>query len=879
MKARRFLQRCFVNVACGASRFAVWVVLAVVALAGATGWYVTGNLGINTDNTELLDPELPFRQTIDRFREDFPQFDQTLLLVLEAPTPEQARQAASKLAGRLEQRPEVIRSVFQPDGLPFLQRNGLLYRSPGELQELTSQLADAQPLLARLMADASVTGLFDLLRRAAEQEEGQTAGLEMELLYTDLNRSLATLGTDSPRPLSWQELLDGEPTAGPYRAFVTVRPELEYHKIDPAGTAIRAVKAAAAGLELEKRHRATLGITGGVALAHDELQTVLRGAKIAGLLALVLVALVLYLGLRSVRLVTVSLLTLLVGLLLTAGFATVAVGRLNLISVAFAVLYVGLGVDYAVHFLLRYREARAEGISHRQALGVTAQDMGGALGLCTLSTSVAFFAFVPSAFLGVSELGLIAGAAMIITLLLSFTLLPALIALFRVPAYPALPPSPVRPVQWLLGVPEHHRHAVRWGALVLGLAGLAALAGVRFDYNPLNLRNQETESVATLNTLLNDPDSEVWNVVALAPSAEAAREKARALRRQEVVKGVRTVFELLPARQEEKLATIRDLRVLLGPAITFGTPQARDHTPDEALASLRAFRQTLDPGAEGPAARLRQTLDDLVTGLENAPEPERTRRLAALQRTLLGNLDPAITQLQTALSAERFSLEGLPPRLKARWVSPDGTYHIEATPEGDLRNPDTLRAFVHGVQEVAPEATGTPVLHYETGRAVVTAFQQALILAVLGISLILLVTLRSFSLTLTVLIPLLLGGVLTGAATALLHIPFNFSNIIALPLLLGISVDNGIHMVHRHRLGNAAHGSLLKTSTARAILFSTLTTVCSFGNLLFSPHPGTASMGAILTIGILLTLVSTLLVLPALLHRGPGGQPRPASPP
>jgi len=523
-----------------------------------------------------------------------------------------------------------------------------------------------------------------------------------------------------------------------------------------------------------------------------------------------------------------------------------------------------------VHFLLRYREARAEAISHRQALGVTAQDMGGALGLCTLSTSVAFFAFVPSAFLGVSELGLIAGAAMIITLLLSFTLLPALIALFRVPAYSPLAPSPVRPVQWLLRIPEHHRHAVRWGALVLGFAGLAALAGVRFDYNPLNLRNQETDSVATLNALLSDAQSEVWNILALAPSAEAAREKARALRRLDVVDEARTVFDLVPDRQEAKLGMVRDLRVLLGPGITFGTPREPSRTPEEALASMRAFRQTLDPGSGEAAARLDQTLGELIQDWEETPEPVWERRLGDVHRALLGNLEPAIAQLQKALSAEQVSLEGLPPELKDRWVSAGGTYHIEATPRGDLRDPETLRTFVHRVQEVAPEATGTPVLHYETGRAVVTAFQQAIVLAVLGIAVILLVTLRNLTLTLTVLTPLLLGGVLTGAATVLFGIPFNFANIIALPLLLGISVDNGIHMVHRSRLGHAANHSLLKTSTARAILFSTLTTLCSFGNLLFSPHPGTASMGAILTIGILLTMVSTLVVLPALLHRGPG---------
>ena len=176
--------------------------------------------------------------------------------------------------------------------------------------------------------------------------------------------------------------------------------------------------------------------------------------------------------------------------------------------------------------------------------------------------------------------------------------------------------------------------------------------------------------------------------------------------------------------------------------------------------------------------------------------------------------------------------------------------------------------FVAAVRKVAPDAIGFPVIYLEAGDAVVKSFQQALVLAIIAVTILLLVLLRPKSDTLFVLLPLLLAGGLTGAASVVLGVPFNFANVIALPLLLGIGVDSGIHMVHRMRAAPPASGLILETSTARAVLYSSLTTMCSFGNLAVSPHRGMASMGALLTVGIAFTLLCTLVVLPALMVNG-----------
>jgi hypothetical protein len=209
----------------------------------------------------------------------------------------------------------------------------------------------------------------------------------------------------------------------------------------------------------------------------------------------------------------------------------------------------------------------------------------------------------------------------------------------------------------------------------------------------------------------------------------------------------------------------------------------------------------------------------------------------------------------------------LPEDLIEQWVSKDDHYRVTVFPRENLNDNAAIRRFVAAVRTVAPDAIGFPVIYLEAGDAVVKAFKQAFLMALVAVTFLLLILLRPKSDTLLVLLPLLLAGILTGAASVIVRIPFNFANVIALPLLLGIGVDSSIHMVHRMRAAPPAGGQLLETSTARAVLYSSLTTICSFGNLAVSPHQGMASMGVLLTIGIGFTLLCTLVVLPALMVR------------
>ena len=287
------------------------------------------------------------------------------------------------------------------------------------------------------------------------------------------------------------------------------------------------------------------------------------------------------------------------------------------------------------------------------------------------------------------------------------------------------------------------------------------------------------------------------------------------------------------------------------------------------LAAVNQFREGL--GAlelEGEDADLVRFVTFQIRSwqrwMENLPERGRDRAAARVRESLTGGLTRSLGELRTSLRAVPVSLNSLPPALRRRWVAPHGSRRVEVIPRDNLADMDALRAFVAEVQTAAPRATGEPVINVSAGEAVVEAFRRALVGAALATAVLLVLALRSFADAARVMFPLLLAGAATGAATVVLGLDFNYANVIALPLLLGVGVDNGIHMVHRLRRSPAADSDLLDTSTARAVLYASLTTIFSFGNLAFSRHPGTASMGRLLTIGMLAVLACTLLVLPAL---------------
>ena len=846
-------------------KYPIVVLVIGVVLSGAAWQYMTNTLGVNTDTADMISPDLPWRQRYLDFITSVPALRATLTLVIDGKSAEAAEAAAKQLLRRLSGESEFIEWVYAPELDPFFERNGLLYLDVDELEALTARLAAAQPLLGGLNRRPAVSELFGLLQQLPAAGGPIDSG-PLTRLMDGLSAVMAAAGGPGEQRVSWRAVMAAQtPSAADrgqfiWRQFIFVKAKLDYSELLPAGPVIARIRDIATELSLRGTSSTRMRITGASAMAHEELRTVTRGMKVAAISAGILVTLVLLLGLRSWRAVLAVMIALAMGLLWTGAFAAFAVGRLNLISVAFAVLYIGLGVDYAVHYCLRHRELVCSGEPPVSALITGARDVGTSLVLCAITTGVGFFAFVPTDFAGVSELGIISGAGMFISLFASVTALPAALSVLggNHGALPGLGQNKRRRLP---------RGIVLWAALAGALAGAVALPFAHFDHNPIHLRDPQTESVATYLELMDDAGSAPWTL-SILDHPDSLRAVAPKLEQLREVHGTRSLADFIPAQQEDKLAIVADLELLLGHTLS----EPGRSVPDSAartrsalakmLAAMQGYRAE-DAGVDAARARLARCGRALITKLDEAASAESVAR--DLHERVFEYFPATILRLERSLQADHVTLDDLPPALAERWRAADGRWRMEVKPSEDLNDNDALVRFVRAVQAVASNATGTPEVNLGASDVVVGSFVQAFTSALVLIFFLLWIITGSLKDVLLVLAPLLLAALLTAACMALFSLPFNFANVIALPLLLGIGVDNGIHLVHRARVAPPTGSCLLGTSTARAIVISALTTICGFGNLAYSAHPGTASMGLVLTIGLMLTLVATLVVLPALL--------------
>jgi uncharacterized protein len=851
-------QRLLVGLVEFCRRHALAVIVTSAVLSIFAGSYAVGHLSITTDTDAMFSASLPWRQRAETFKKLFPQFQDLLVAVIDAREPEEADDTAAALAASLAADPEHFLTVRRPDASPFLKKEGFLFLETGQLESLVERMIDAQPFLGELAKDASARGLFGALSLLGTGvEQGQVNLAPYQTALEGFHVAMANVLAGHPHPLSWVRLLGGElaDLGGKYK-FVLVQPKLDHSKLQPGGAATQAIRDAAGRIEFVKSGDARVRITGSVALADEEFASVAQGA-VAGMIgSVLLISLWLFLAVHTWRLIVPILLTLGLGLMVTLLFAAAAVGTLNLVSVGFGILFVGIAVDFAIQFSVRYREMRLANPEPARALAETGRRVGGQILVAAAATAAGFLAFVPTDFRGVAELGLIAGVGMLIAFVCTITFLPAAIAFFR-------PPGESTEVgfRWAAPLDEvvrRHRRPMLIVFGMLGLLGVILLPRIGFDADPLHTKNPNTEAMQTLYDLGDSPLTNPFTIDILVPNAAEAATLAERLRQLPLVSGVLSVNSFVPEDQQTKLALVSDAATLIGPSLGSRDPLAPP-TADEIRAAAKSANEKVALAATKlPGNQVLAEISGDLAQLTVAPDPV----LIAADRALTRFLPAQLDQLRTSLEVEPVTLQTIPPDLARDWVLPDGRARVQLLPKAEARNSKGLAEFVAEVTAVAPEAGGSAVTIEATSATIVGAFRSAAVAAVISIAIILYLSLRRVLDMSLVLAPLLLSSLMTVVVIVLAGLMLNYANIIALPLLLGVGVSFNIYFVMNWRAGQT---SMLGSATARAILFSALTTGTAFGSLALSRHPGTASMGTLLLISLGCTLVASLVFIPALL--------------
>jgi hypothetical protein len=834
----------------------------------ASGYYTATHFAINTNTNEFISEKLQWRQNLIALDKAFPQLDDQIVVVIDGATPELAEAAARSLTDRLKRRPDLYQSVVRPEGGAYFNQSALLFPPVADLRQTMKGLYQARPFLMALAYDPSLRGIVKAVSFINQGVHTKAGTLD------DFDRPMAMLGDAfegvlAGRPVffSWRGLVSEQP-ADPreLRRFIEIKPVLDYAALMPGEKASNFIRETVRDLQLSPKSGVTIRLTGLVPMADEEFGNIADGAGLNAAVTGLIVLFIIWRALKSGRIVLSVALSVVAGLAATAAVGLMMVGALNLISVAFAVLFVGIGVDFGIQFSVRYRAERYKEPQFDKALAQAAAKAGRPLALAAAATAAGFYSFLPTDYRGVSELGLIAGTGMFIAFFAAITILPALLTLLRPP-----PEQEAVGYQFLAPVDRfmaNHRYVIVAGTLLVALAGTPLLRHLHFDFNPLNLRSSKVESVATLLDLMKDPNTDTNTIDVLAPSlAEAPPLMARLQQLPEVAR-VTSLESFIPQDQDEKLAIIAPVAASLAPLLD----PAREKEPPtdaediEAMErAAAAFNATAD-GLTGKGADDARRLAGVLQKIAAAPPPIRE----AAREALIPSLDTMLDLLRASLTAKKVTVASIPPDLARDWVSADGRARIEVAPAGDANDNATLLQFAKAVRTIDPNAMGEPIAVQESGDTVVKAFIEAGLWALLSISILLFIVLRRVTDVLLTLVPLLLAGTITLEITVLIGLPLNFANIIALPVMLGLGVAFKIYFVMAWRSGTT---NLLQSSLTRAVFFSAMTTATAFGSLWLSKHPGTSSMGKLLALSLICTLAAAILFQPALM-----GPPRKINP-
>lgn len=842
-------------------RFPWFIVLFAVLLCAASSYYTYENLTINTNTAEMLSPDLPFQQNQKKIDTAFPQDAYTTLFVIDGNSPEEAAQSATSILSLLQAKTDRFSSAYIPTDNDFFRRQALLYLDTPDLEIVAKKLTDAQPFIGFLAQNYSLSGLFDVISQALNETQN-TLPMDLNPLLQAIDNTIAAQLDGKSQSLSWQNLLaNNKLSEDATRVLIIAKPIVHFDEMLPVEQAQNAAHEIANKV-MSENPNVRVRITGETALEHEELETVSNGATLSGVLSLVLVFVAQWIGVRSFRLVVITYIVLVMGLILTAGFAALSVGHLNVISIAFATLYIGLGVDYAVHICLYYRERKARGYSNLEAIHHSLKGVGSSLFLCALTTALGFLAFIPTDYAGVSELGIISGGGIFIGLLISLTVLPALFCIL-----PVNHPQPIHSKfapQFIVTFPFHFAKSIRIVSILLAIGACGVLTKLTFDSNPINLRDPKSESVSTIKDLLKSNNDSPFAVTGLATNLEEANALATKMKTLSSVHETITLSSFVAENQEEKLAILEDLNLMLGNQLeNFNATLPQNHDQRDALVKLNdQLKRAISDNTKNA---LLETLTKLQSHVEmflnnHSGEPE---IYVQLEKNILGLLPYTLERLRTSLDAKMFDIKDISEEVRTHWVSKDGIYKILITPAKDQNVEANMKEFVAQIQTIDNSVSGLPIANEMGGVAVVKAFLQAFGSAFMAITLLLWAIYRSFKHMAIVIAPLMLAALLTGATNVLLDNPFNFANVIALPLLLGMGIDSSILIMHRLHFNLSENENLLHSSTTRGIIFSSITTLCSFSSLSFTAHQGMASMGLLLSIGLFFTVICSLIVLPA----------------
>ncbi len=859
-------------------------------------FYTVKSLEFDTSRNNLVGSEKKYHQNFLRFKEEFPAQDD-IVVIVESEAPEKNRQFVERLGARLEQEPELFTDVFYKGDLPMMGPKALMFVPEPDLRELQKTLHDYRPFISQFTQSTNLVSLFTLINtrfRTARPE----ANAEAETLIKALPalERIVTQGTGALRrpgspPSPGIHALFGAAEEAEREMYITFANGLIYLVTTRAREeqlnhkAIERLRELVAETQLEVPGL-NVGVTGETVLELDEMNQSQKDSTFASLIALAACALIFIFGYRQTGRPLKATLCLVVGLGYTMAFTTLTVGHLNILTITFVPILIGLAMDFGVHLITRYEEELRHGRESRQAMELAMVNTG--LGIFTgaLTTAGAFLAMAVTSFKGIQEMGVICGGGMLLSLVPMMTLLPVLLLrgkqniLDKKKGREALDHRARLENLWL-----------RRPVIVLAITGtLCALAGTQFrkvffDYNLLNMQSEGLPAVVFEKKLINSASKSVLFAAVIADTPQEALALEKKVLSLPSVASVDSMVPFLTEKQDEKLAIAEQIKREVA-GLRFGEIDSGPINIPElsrTLWSLQGYLGLAIDASKDDAPEIARQLGALRAAISEfrrlmlAADSSSAARLAEYQQALFVDLRNTFESIRQQDTSASLRVEDLPTALRNRFVGVHGKYLLQVYPKKDVWQRDYQKEFIFELRNALdpndigdPIITGTPVQLYEYTTLLKESYEQAAWYALAAIAVMVLIHFRSLGCVLLGLLPVGIGVIWLLGLMGIADIPFNPANIMTLPLVIGIGVTNGIHILNR--FAEEQNPAILAKSTGKAVLISGLTTIAGFGSLMFAEHQGISSLGVVVSMGELACMEEGLTYLPSLLtllmHRG-----------
>jgi hopanoid biosynthesis associated RND transporter like protein HpnN len=861
----------------------------LILAALSIGFTVT-HLQFNTLREDLISKDMKFHALYQQYRERFKDFD-GMIVVVEGEQPEAMKQFADQLVERLHNRPEISSEIYYKVDTGYFKDKSLLFLEADAFEQLADKLKSHQDFLERLNTSPGLNTLLTSLNReistgvvdslltdllgTEDEEEGDTA--DLSLLISLLGQMTRHVEGDTAYRSPWGTFLseesntlreDGYLVSDDERLlFLLLNPQETEGDFAGSKNAIEGIRAIVRGLAPDFP-KITVGMTGGEVISSDEMFTTHSDVKNASKYALVGVALLFMLFYRGVTEPLLAVFTLIVSIAWAMGYTTLAVGHLNIISVVFTTILIGLGIDFGIHILCRYREERRLGNGVCLAMRNTLQQTGRGNLAGAVTTAIAFGAMVFTDFVGIVELGIIAAGGIVLCWLGMVLLLPALISLeerWRKPEH-VLPERVGKRDAFFEKVYSHYYVIIFVSLALLTWCGYVS-KDLYFDYNLLNMQAKGTEAVRFEMKIIENAKRASWNAALIADDMQDAKAKYKVLKAMPSVGKVESLLMAIPENQEARIEQVKTLAPLIDPFEVksedepFSLQAIRD-TMKKIRFKLRKKEKEGEQDDVYEASRRARQLDE---ALDNTDAETAANRLQGFSSTLFVDYRNKIADLKQSVHPAPVKVQDLPQDLKDRFVSTEGKYLLLVYPDINIWEREAMEKFLYEMRTIDPDVTGNAVHMFESSRLMIDAYIRAGLYALAAIFLYLMLTLRNLRTTFLVMLPTLAGAVLTLGLMRLTGVQFNLANLVVLPLILGIGVVDGVHVLHRNREEPECGKNVISKSTGQAVILTSLTTMIGFGSLMVADHQGVYSVGLVLMLGVGSCMITSITLLPALI--------------